>query len=67
MEKLKPMLMAAKENVIGELAGQATGEFYLVRESSVTAVHSDQSFIRTEQVPENKIAELARRSILNAE
>jgi hypothetical protein len=61
IEKLKPMLAAAKGNVIDKLAGQATGEFYLVRESSVTSVRSDESFMRTEQLPENEIAELARR------
>jgi hypothetical protein len=63
IEKLKPMLAAAKANVTDKLAGQATGEFYLVRESSVAAVRSDESFIHTEQLPENKIAELARLSV----
>jgi hypothetical protein len=60
LEKLKPMLVAAKGDVTDKLAGQATGEFYLVRESSVTAVRSDESFMRTEQLPENQIAQLAR-------
>ena len=32
IEKLKPMLAAAKGDVTDKLAGQATGEFYLVRE-----------------------------------
>jgi hypothetical protein len=32
----------------GQAAGQATGEFYLIRESVVTAVHSNESFIGTE-------------------
>jgi len=65
IEKLKPMLAAAKGDVTDKLAGQATGEFYLVRESSVTAVRSDQSFVRTEQMPENQIADLARLSVNN--
>jgi len=60
IEKLRPMLVAAKGSVIDKLAGQEPGEFYLVRGSSVTAVRSDVSFMRTEQLPENKIAELAR-------
>ena len=63
IEKLKPMLAAAKASVTDKLAGQATGEFYLVRESSVTAVRSDESFMRTEQLPENVIADLARLSV----
>lgn len=37
-EKLKPMLAATKGGVTDKLAGQATAEFYLVRESSVTLV-----------------------------
>ena len=61
IEKLKPMLAAAKGNVTDKLAGQATGEFYLVREDNVMSVRSDESFMRTEQLPENEIAELARR------
>ena len=63
IEKLKPMLAAARSDVSDKLAGQAIGEFYLVRESSVTPVRSDPSFIRTEQMPENQIAELARRFV----
>ena len=63
IDKLKPMLAAAKGSVIDKLAAQVTGEFYLVRESTVTAVRSDESFMRTEQVPENEIAEFARESV----
>jgi hypothetical protein len=62
IEKLKPMLAASKGGAGDKLAGQATGEFYLVRESSVTAVRSDESFMRTEQLPEDQIAQLARPS-----
>jgi hypothetical protein len=62
IDKLKPMLAAAKGSVIDKLAAQATGEFYLVRESGVMAVRSDESFMRTEQLPENEIAALARLS-----
>jgi DNA helicase HerA-like ATPase len=63
LEKLRPMLVAAKGNVTDKLAGQATGEFYLVRESGVTAVRSNESFLRTEQLPENEIAALARATV----
>jgi hypothetical protein len=64
IEKLKPMLMAAKGSVIDKLAGQKTGEFYLVRESNVTAVQSNESFMHTEQVPEDQIVKLTRRSTI---
>ena len=63
LEKLKPMLAAAKGNVTDKLPGQATGEFYLVRESGVTGVRSNESLIRTEQLPENQIAALARATV----
>jgi AAA ATPase domain/Helicase HerA, central domain len=63
LEKLKPMLAAAKSDVTDKLAGQAAGEFYLVRESGVVSMRSDESFIRTEQLPEDQIAELARQSV----
>jgi hypothetical protein len=63
LEKLKPMLAAAKGGVIDKLAGQATGEFYLVRESGVIAVRSYESFMRTEQLAEDRIAQLARASV----
>jgi hypothetical protein len=63
LEKLKPMLVAARGNVIDKLAAQATGEFYLVRESGVMAVRSSESFVRTEQLPENQIATLARSTV----
>jgi hypothetical protein len=60
IEKLKPMLAAARASVVDRLAGQAAGDFYLVRESAVTAVRSNESFIRAEQLPESQIAALAR-------
>lgn len=59
IEKLKRMLAAAKGDAADKLAGQAAGEFYLVRESSVAAVRSDESFMRTEQLSEDQIAQLA--------
>jgi hypothetical protein len=63
LEKLKPMLAAAKGDVTDKLAGQATGEFYLVRESSVTAIRSDESLVRSEQLAEKEIVELARSTL----
>jgi len=63
IEKLKPMLAAAKGNVAERLAGQATGEFYLIRESSVVAMRSYESLLKTEQMPENEIVKLARSTV----
>ena len=64
LDKLKPMLAAAKGNATEKLAGQATGEFHLVRDSTVLALRSNQSFMQAEQLPESEILELARRSVI---
>ena len=63
IEKLKPMLAASKGGAADKLAGQSAGEFYLVREASVMAVRSDESFMRTEQLSENQIVQLARQLV----
>ena len=63
IQKLKPLLAAAKGNVTDKLAGQEAGEFYLIRESSVTSVKSNESLIRTEQASEDEITDLARNSM----
>ncbi len=63
IEKLKPMLAAAKADVTDKLAGQPAGEFYLVRETGVMSVRSDESLVSTEQLSEDQITELARRSV----
>jgi DNA helicase HerA-like ATPase len=60
IEKMKPMLAAAKVNVADKLPGQSPGEFYLIRESNVAAVRSDASLMRTEQLAEAEIAKIAR-------
>lgn len=60
LEKLRPMLAAGRPDAADKLAGQGAGEFFLVREAEVQAVRSDESLVRTEQVPEDRIAELAR-------
>ncbi len=60
LEKLKPMFAAAKGEVLSKLAGQTAGEFYLVRDSNVTPIHSNESLIKTEQLSEDQIVALAR-------
>ena len=62
IDKLRPLLAAAKTDVSARLAGQAAGDFYLARETSVISIHSDESLIKTEQLPEALILELARCS-----
>jgi hypothetical protein len=60
LEKLRPMLAAGRPDAADKLAGQGAGEFLLVREAEVSAVRSEESLVRTEQVPEERIVELAR-------
>jgi hypothetical protein len=67
IEKLKPMLAAAKGGAANKVAGQSVGEFYLVRESGVVPVRSDESFVRTEQLPEEQIAAIARSAARQGE
>jgi len=56
--KLKPML-DRKPDAVDKLAGQATGEFYLVRESGVNPIHVLRNLMPTAQLPEDRILELA--------
>ena len=56
--KLKPML-DRKPDAVDKLAAQATGEFYLVRESGVNPIHVLRNLMPTAQLPEDRILELA--------
>ena len=57
--KLKPML-EARPGAADKLAEQKAGEFYLVRESDVLAIRADRNLVPPEQLPEERILELAR-------
>jgi energy-coupling factor transporter ATP-binding protein EcfA2 len=57
--KLKPML-DSKPGAADKLADQKAGEFYLVREADVQPVQAVRNLIPTEQLPEERILELAR-------
>jgi hypothetical protein len=58
--KLRPMFHEARVDPSARLPGQGTGEFHLLRGKEVIALRSQQSLIRTEQLPEERILELAR-------
>lgn len=60
LQKLKPTLEAGKGDVLGKLAGQGAGEFYLAREREVQPVRTRPSLVATRQLPEERILELAR-------
>ena len=60
INKLKPMFAEARLDAAGKLPGQQTGEFYLLRERTVSAVRTEPSLVETRQLPEQRILELAR-------
>jgi hypothetical protein len=60
IDKLRPMLEAARIDAAAKLPGQEMGHFYLIREKEVLPVQIEQSLIPTAQVAEDRILELAR-------
>jgi hypothetical protein len=59
LNKLKPMLSEAKVDVTNKLANQQVGEFYAIQAGEVTSLKAQMSLIRAEQVPLERIQELA--------
>ncbi len=60
LNKLKPMFSECKFDVAGKLPLQETGQFHLLREKDVIGLQAVQSVMKTEQIPEDRILELAR-------
>jgi GTPase SAR1 family protein len=63
ISKLKPMLEAGRVDAAAKLPGQGAGQFYLVREREVAPVQTELSLLSTEQLPEDRILELARLTV----
>jgi hypothetical protein len=57
--KLKPMLEAAKNDAASKLPSQGTGQFFMVREREVLPIQTDRSLISTQQLPEDRILDIA--------
>ncbi|VTT99644.1 Putative ATPase OS=Singulisphaera acidiphila (strain ATCC BAA-1392 / DSM 18658 / VKM B-2454 / MOB10) GN=Sinac_6989 PE=4 SV=1: AAA_16: AAA_10 [Gemmataceae bacterium] len=57
--KLKPML-EGRPGAADKLADQKAGEFYVVREAAVDPIRTDRNLIPTEQLPEDRVLEVAR-------
>jgi hypothetical protein len=62
LRKLKPMFGEAKVEPAARLPGQGTGQFHLLRGKEVIALRCHPSLVRTEQLPEERILELARQA-----
>ena len=59
---MKPMLSECRVDVAARLPTQETGEFHLIRDGNVTSLRAAPSIVATEQLPEQEILELARRT-----
>jgi energy-coupling factor transporter ATP-binding protein EcfA2 len=57
--KLKPMLEAAKIDAASKLPSQGTGQFFMVREREVLPIQTDRSLISTQQLPVDRILDIA--------
>jgi hypothetical protein len=62
LAKMKPMLSDCRIDVVAKLPGQETGEFHLIREGSASSLRAAQAIMTTEQLPEQEILDLARRT-----
>jgi hypothetical protein len=60
LRKIKPMFGEARLDPAARLPGQGTGEFHLLRGKEAVALRCRPSLLRTEQLPEERILELAR-------
>lgn len=63
LAKMKPMLSDCRVDVTDRLATQATGEFHLLRDGAVTSLRAGRSALLPEQLPEDEILTLARRTL----
>lgn len=66
INKLRPMLEAAKVDAASRLPGQLAGQFYLARETGVTSVQAERNLISANQLREDRILALARESMDSA-
>ncbi len=64
LKKLKPMFTDARGvDITARLAAQRTGQFHLQRDGQVQQLKADRNVILTEQLPEDEILRLARRTL----
>jgi hypothetical protein len=61
VDKMKSLLSDYRANVAGRLAGQRTGEFFLLHGGSSTEIKAERSLLQTRQLAEDAIVELAGR------
>ena len=62
LAKMKPMLSECRVDVASRLAVQETGQFHLIRDGAVTPLRAGRSAVIPEQLSEEEILRLARRT-----
>ena len=62
LEKLKPLFSSLRTDISTRLAAQDKGHFYFCHNGDVMRVHSDRSFLQTEQLSEADILNLANNA-----
>ncbi|NRD49627.1 ATP-binding protein [Corallococcus exiguus] len=62
LKKLKPMFSEARVDPSVRLPPQKTGQFHVLREGQVEQLKADRNIIKTEQLSEEEILQLAHRS-----
>lgn len=60
LDKLRSLFSESSVDVASRLPNQGTGEFHLLQEKKITSLRAHRSFVATEQVPDDRILELAR-------
>ncbi len=61
--KMKPMLSECRVDIASRLPGQEAGQFHLIRDGAVTGLRAGRSAVPPEQIAEDEILALARRSL----
>jgi DNA helicase HerA-like ATPase len=62
LAKMKPMLSDCRVDIAARLPGQAPGEFHLLRDGLVSSLKASLCAVAPQQVPEDEILVLARRT-----
>jgi DNA helicase HerA-like ATPase len=60
LDKLKTLFSESSVDAAARLPGQGIGEFHLLQDKKVSALRAQRSLIVTEQLPDDRILELAR-------
>jgi DNA helicase HerA-like ATPase len=62
INKMKPMLTELDGQIAPQLSGRTPGEFHIARDGKVELFKAHRALIAPEQIPEDKILQLANKS-----